>query len=54
MIIHPVAHPTMAIFVQEHLLYLIAYHMKIACSNTDIDLTNCSLCLFMIKEHGIT
>ena len=53
MFIHPVAHLTMPTFVQKHLLYLIAYHMKITCSNTDIDLTNCSLCLFTIREPGI-
>ena len=53
MLIHPVAHLTMTTFVQQQLLYLIDYHMKIVCSNTDIDLTNCSLCLFTIREPGI-
>jgi hypothetical protein len=36
---HYVAHLTMTTFVQEHLLYLIVYPIKIVCSNTDIDLT---------------
>ena len=54
MYIHSVAHLTMTTFVQEHLLYLIVYPMKIVCSNTYIDLTKCSLCLFMIREPGIT
>ena len=54
MLIHPVAHITMTTFVQERLLYLIDYHVKIVCSNTDIDLTNYSLCLFTIREPGIS
>ena len=54
-LIHSVAHLTMTTFVQERLLYLIVYHdINIVCSNTDIVLTNCRLCLFMIREPGIT
>ena len=53
--IHSVAHLTTTTFVQEHLLYLIVYHdINIVCSNTDIVLTSCWLCLFMIREPGIT
>jgi hypothetical protein len=44
----------MTTFVQDHLLYLIIYPMQIVCSNTDIDLTNSSFCLFMTREPGIT
>jgi len=54
-LIHPVAHLTMTTFVQEHLLYLIVYHdITFVCCNTDIVLTSCWLCLFMIREPGIT
>ena len=52
-LIHPVAHLTMTTFVQDLFLYLVDFHMKIVCSTTGIDLTNCSLCLFMKREPGI-
>ena len=50
--IQSVAHLTMTTFVQEHFLYLLV--MNIICSITDVVLTSCWLCLFMIREPGIT
>ena len=55
MYIHFFLHLTITTFVPEHLLYLIVYHdMNIFCSNTDVVLTSCWLCLFMTREPGIT
>ena len=50
--IQSVAHLTMTTFVQEHFLYLLV--MNMICSITDVVLTSCWLCLFMIREPGIT